>query len=295
MRVARAPGPSAEDNADQPHAGALHGRHQIETGRVDIARLDAVGAGIIGKKLVVVAETLPLPAEGFRSEESEELREIAANGDGEPRHVAGRRALLAVRQAGGVAEGRPRHAERPRLAGHALAELALGLRQPLGDDRRNVVGRFRDQRVDGVLHGNALARLEIELRGRAACRHARYLQARRHRNPAGLEILEKQIQGHDLGQRRRDSAPCRRCARTAPGRTIPRSRWRHISMPAPNVREASPAPRQTAEPSSGTTDGGTGVGKESGPATGIDAGPQELSRCAVSSKAPALTFGVPHA
>ena len=49
-----------------------------------------------------------------------------------------------MRQAGGVAEGRPRHAERPRLAGHALAELALGLRQPLGDDCRNVVGRFRD-------------------------------------------------------------------------------------------------------------------------------------------------------
>ena len=63
MRVARAPAAPAEDNADQPHAGAFHGRHQIETGRVDIARLDAVGARIVGKKLVVVAETLPLPAE----------------------------------------------------------------------------------------------------------------------------------------------------------------------------------------------------------------------------------------
>ena len=39
MRVTRRPS-VRQDNADQPHAGALHGRHQIETGRVDIACLD---------------------------------------------------------------------------------------------------------------------------------------------------------------------------------------------------------------------------------------------------------------
>ena len=106
MRVACPAAAPAKDHPDQSYAAPLDRGDKIEARGVDIACLDAVRAGIVRKKLVVIAEPLAAPAKRFGREEAEILWEVTPNGDGQPRHVTRRGALLAVRQSRGVAECR---------------------------------------------------------------------------------------------------------------------------------------------------------------------------------------------
>ena len=201
--VARRGRGAAEHNADDVLAAAPDGGGQVEPGGARVAGLEAVRAGIVEQQRVVVAERLVLVGERPRGKQrvlpGEVVLQVQRQGD----HVACRRHLLVVGQAGGIPKGRGSHAELTRLLGHQLCELLLAAGDVLGDRHRNVVGALGDQSLDGLDEGDLLAGLEIELGWRGSRRNRGHADLGFGPEGPLLHPLEDQIEGHQLGQGRR--------------------------------------------------------------------------------------------
>ena len=93
------------------------------------------------------------------------------------------------------------HAQSVRLLGHYPGKLILAARQVFGDGNGNVICRFGNHRLDGVLDRDGLARLEAELGRGLLCSMGGDLQRRVEPDPPGIELLEQEVERHDLGQR----------------------------------------------------------------------------------------------
>jgi hypothetical protein len=135
--------------------------------------------------------------------------EVGEARDQRPRqngHVARRRDLSRVWQAGGVAERRRGHAELACLLRHHRSELALCPAEGLGDDDRHVVGGMDDQRQDGLLHRDLLSLGEAKVRGRLLGGMGGDGQLIIELELLGLDGLEQQVERHHLRERRRIGA-----------------------------------------------------------------------------------------
>jgi hypothetical protein len=84
-----------------------------------------------------------------------------------------------------------------------LAKVLLGAADCLGDDYRGVVRRLGDERLESLLDGEGLPRFQTELYRMLTGGFGGYRQGRVELELAGFELLEQQIERHDLGQRRR--------------------------------------------------------------------------------------------
>ena len=95
------------------------------------------------------------------------------------------------------------HAEEMRLLRHALGEGGLTAGDVLGDHHGGVIGRMGDDGENQILERHRLALVEAELRGRLRGRVGGHGKALIERELAVLEPLERQIEGHHLGERGR--------------------------------------------------------------------------------------------
>ena len=140
------------------------------------------------------------------------------------RLIARRRDLVVVGQAGGVLVDGAAHAERLRLARHQLGELVLVAGDGFRHHDGGIVGRARDDALDRVLDRDACCpacRPSLVGVWPAAC--VGDLELAVELELAGLELLEQQIERHDLGERGRmalrvrdwsNAAPCPELAST---------------------------------------------------------------------------------
>src|SRR4030095_11354881 len=140
-----------------------HRAHEIEAGRVGVAGLDAVNAFDAAKQAVVIANCIALVNKGRGAEVAIVTREAILDRAAERSLIARAGDLIIVRQARGVAIDRLGHAERARLAGHQLGEFVLVAGDRLRNYYGRVIGRARDEALDGVLDFQLLAGLEAEL------------------------------------------------------------------------------------------------------------------------------------
>ncbi len=91
------------------------------------------------------------------------LREILYHRSAEDGHVARRAFLMPVRQAAGIAEGRPVHAKGAGFRRHHAGEFHFALRHGFRKDSRRIIGRFGNQAEHGVLYGYAFPFSEAKL------------------------------------------------------------------------------------------------------------------------------------
>ncbi len=195
-------GAAEHDGNDVPPVAADR-RDQVVAGGLGVAGLDAVAALDLGQEAVVIVHLGIAVAEARRREVAVIDREALLDGASQQGLVARRGDLLVSGQSGGVYIDGARHAERLRLAGHQLGELFFAAAQRFGHDHCGIVRRLGDEPLDRILDGEGLVGLEAEL-GRVLGRGiGRDRQARVELDVAGLELLEQQIERHDLGERRR--------------------------------------------------------------------------------------------
>ena len=198
-RVARAARGAAEHDGDDMAPVAVNRGDQIEAGVVGVAGLDAVHALHAAEQMVVVAHRHAAVAEARQREIMVVLREALLDRAAEDRLIARGGELVGARQSRRVDIDRARHAERVRLARHQPAEVVLAAADRLGDHDRGVVRRLRDHALDRVVDRDRLPGLELELGGRLRGRVRGYRQARVELELAGFELLEQQVERHDLG------------------------------------------------------------------------------------------------
>src|SRR3982074_3250153 len=97
---------------------ARHPGQDIEAGGTGVAGLDTVHAFDFAEKTVVITDRLAVITEGRRREIAIVARETILDGTAQRRLFTRGSHLFVVRQAGGIAIDRARHAEGARLAGH---------------------------------------------------------------------------------------------------------------------------------------------------------------------------------
>ena len=116
-------------------------------------------------------------------------------------HVTGGRQVPGRRQAVGVDEIRPGHAQRLGGAVHAPGKGRLRPLDRLADGRGRIVGRFDRGGADQVAQGDGLAGSQAKLRRRFSGRVLRDRHPAVERNLAMLDRLERDVERHHLGQR----------------------------------------------------------------------------------------------
>ena len=84
-----------------------------------------------------------------------------------------------------------------------MGEILFTAADGLGDGDRHVVGGTGDQRLDRVLDGDRVVLVEAELGGRLCCGARGNLEFGIELELAGFDLLEQQIERHDLGERGR--------------------------------------------------------------------------------------------
>ena len=191
----------AEHHRDQPDVAAARRGNHVVPGVGGIAGLEAVGSGIGTQHRVVVADIAAVEHEGRHREIVILVGEVADQVPGQQREVACGRDLLRIRQAGGIAEGGVGHAEQTRLLGHELGEVLLvAAGHQLAERASRVIGRLRDQGQDGLLHGKIASGHQPELGGFHGSRAGGYRDRLVQRHAIVAQRLEREIEGHQLGQ-----------------------------------------------------------------------------------------------
>ena len=151
----------------------------------------------------MVVERLVLVGGGARGEERIVLGKVVLQPERQRHHVPRGGHLGIIGQARGIAKGRGRHAELVRLAGHEARELLLAAGNVLGDRHGNVVGALGDENPDGVEERDLLALGQIELGGCGRRGVGGHLDLGLIAEPALLDELEGEVDGHHLGERGR--------------------------------------------------------------------------------------------
>ena len=150
--------------------------------------------------MIVVAHRLAAEIERARGEVAIVAREAVEDGAAEQSLIARGGDLLIVRQARRVVIGRALHAERAGLRGHQFREARLVTAERFGDDHRDVVGRLGDDGADRGFDLDRFARLETQLGRRLHGGVRRHRKIGARLDLARLELLEQQVERHDLGE-----------------------------------------------------------------------------------------------
>ena len=206
-RIAAAGTGSAHDDGDHVSIAAVHRGDEIEAGGADVAGLDAIDPFNPPEQTIVVADPLAAEAERAGREILVVAREALLDRASEDRLVAGRGDLLVVRQAGRVLVYSAAHAERSRLLRHQIGEVLLVAGNRFGDHDGCVVGRSCDDALDRVLDQNGATGLQSKLGRRLRGGVLGHFERTVEPELAGFELLEQQVERHDLGERSR-MTPC---------------------------------------------------------------------------------------
>ena len=178
------------------------GRHHVEPGRAGEPGLHPVGAGIAAEQAVVVADDLGAELQFADVEKAGALGKVVQQRAGDHRHVARRGVVLGIVQPVRVDEMQFVQADLLRLGVHLRREGVHRTRHALGDGHGDVVWRLHHQHLEGVVERDLGAGPEAHLRGRLARRARRDDERRVHGQPAGAHRVERDIDRHQLGQRR---------------------------------------------------------------------------------------------
>ncbi len=193
---------AAHDDADQAPAATLRRGDEVEAGRVDEAGLDAVQPLELVEQAVVIVVVVAAEGEAAGCEQGIVLGVVAQQRPGQHGEVARGGDLARVGQARGIAESGAGHAETPRPDRHHPREGALRSGHRLGDHRRGIVGGLGDEAQHRLLDGDGHAGTQRQAPRHGGCvgGHGKVLV---HSQAPLLERLERQVEGHDLGDRRR--------------------------------------------------------------------------------------------
>jgi hypothetical protein len=149
--VAGAAAAAAHHDADEVTIAAPQIGDEVEAGGARVAGLDAVDTFDAAEQVVVAMDGMAVEIERLGGEVAIIAREAVLDGPGQRRLVARGGHLLVGGQTGGIDVDGPGHAQRPRLAGHHLGEIAfIAAAEGFRDHNRSVVGRFRHDTLDGV-------------------------------------------------------------------------------------------------------------------------------------------------
>ncbi len=200
-RVALAARTTSQHDRNNLTLASLDRGHEVEPGRVRKAGLDAVDPLHPPEQVVVVAHRAALVDEARGREVAVVARKTLLDSKAKQSLVACGRDLLVVRKAGGVAVDRLVHAERACLAGHLAGEFGLAAGQRFGHYDCCVVGRLCDKPFDRIFDRQRLAGLETKLGRRLHGGLGGNAHLGRKAHPPGFNLLEQQIERHDLGER----------------------------------------------------------------------------------------------
>ena len=207
--VARTAAPAAQHHADQVAVATAHRGYEIEAGRMRVTGLDAIDPFDLAQEAIMVADRLAVIVESGHREVAVISRKAILNGATQRGLIACRRHLFIIGQTRGVAIYGSRHAERARLPGHQLGEVAFTTGDGFRYHDRCIVGRARHQSFDGLFNAYRLARTQSEFRGRLLRGAFGHLHFAVEFHVAAIEALEQQIQSHDLGKGGRMTAGVR--------------------------------------------------------------------------------------
>ena len=182
---------------------APHRGDKIETRCLGVTRFDAVHTFDVAQQLIVIAHRLAVIREGGRRKVPIITWKALLYGATEQRLISRGRDLLVIGQARRVAINRATHADRMGLEGHHVSEFALAAADRFGDDDRRVVCGLRHQTANRILDFDQLSRFEPQFRRGLHGGVLGYWKRRVEPELAGIELLEQQIKGHDLGERGR--------------------------------------------------------------------------------------------
>ncbi|MBB3771127.1 hypothetical protein FHS55_001726 [Angulomicrobium tetraedrale] len=197
--VARAGAGAAHHDRYDVVAFMLDAGQQVEARGCGIAGLDAIHALDPTEHAVVAGNGDAAIDEAAGGEIRVIAREALLDGAAESGEVARRRHLLRIGQAIRILEGGARHAERAGAQRHLPREAGGIAGNVLGDDHGDVIGRARDQCLDGVFDGDGRARLDAELGRLLRCGIGRNAQLGAERHTPLLQLLEQHVERHDLG------------------------------------------------------------------------------------------------
>ena len=177
---------------------------------LSVAGLHPVGADIHRQQRITVALQDAVPGELTLRVIGIELRVLTPHMKTEQRQVVHGDGLAFGRQAGGVLEMQVLEADRPCALVHQFGEIRLRASHALGDHDAAVIRRLDDDALDEIAQLDA--RLDLREHGRGAGRSPAGtpgvladIELVVHSQPAGLDGVEHDLHGHDLGQRcRRD-------------------------------------------------------------------------------------------
>ena len=150
----------------------------------------------------MVADDLGAELQFADVEKAGALGKVVQQRAGDHRHVPRRGVVLGIVQTVRVDEMQFVQADLLGLGVHLRREGVHRARHALGDGHGDVVGRLHHQHLEGVVEGDLGAGPEAHLRGRLARRAHRDDERRVHGQPAGPHRVERDIDRHQLGQRR---------------------------------------------------------------------------------------------
>ena len=185
---------------------ALRGRDQAIPGRIGVAGLEAVDAGVAAQQQVAVRLVDVVVAVFLDRVVGEELG-VVANDVGRDHGQVARRALVAgFGQAGGVLERGVLQAEGLRLAVHHADELVERAADRLGQRHRGVVAGLHDLALEEFLDGRGHGGVDEHQRTAGLALVPGPLgdrQALLQRELLVVDRGEDHVQAHQLGQRGR--------------------------------------------------------------------------------------------
>ena len=190
----------AEHDGNQPAAAALCAHHRVKPSRADEPRLHAIGAGIAPEQPVVSVEDTAIERNRADAEIVAMLGKLGEQGAGENGKILRGRMMRQIGQAIRVGEIAVGHAQPLSRAIYHAGETFDGASNPFGKRDRDVICRFDEHHLQGVVDGQHRPGMKAHLRGGLACRIRAYHDQRIGREPPRPHFIEHDIGGHQFGE-----------------------------------------------------------------------------------------------
>ena len=153
MDVAFRIGRGAHDDADEADAAAHGAGDEVVAGGDGVAGFQAIGAFVIGQHAIVVRDFAAVEVEARHAEIVIFDRKILDQVMRQQSQVPRSGHLLRVGQAGRIAEGAVRHAERAGAQRHHLGKAVFVAADQFAQGAGGIVGGFSDDSEDTVFDG----------------------------------------------------------------------------------------------------------------------------------------------
>ncbi|VXB45557.1 hypothetical protein BURKHO8Y_140003 [Burkholderia sp. 8Y] len=179
-------------------------RDQAVARRFRVAGLEAVDARVEPQQAVAVRLLDLVVREILHREDAVVLGEVPDQARRQHGEVARRRVVLRIGHAVHVGIVRVLHADALRGPVHQIDEVGLAAADEFRERNGRVVARLHDHAVDEIVHRDRLLRFDEHARlvrphaAHGLARHDRLV----HVDLLGLEGVEDEVRGHQLGERR---------------------------------------------------------------------------------------------